>query len=178
MSTITGSLQQWPLCKSIYVIAHLGTLTGALAEWASAERIVLQGLSMSISGAARPWLNAARVSLILSAASVVTVDLSTSCRYTGSAGLDVYLSGTGISVSYPISRAWPTVFNRIHLRPAYGTMPSADVDRLCNDLATYTTSATGNKVLDLRGNCGVATSASATARAYLAGLGVSVSVNT
>ncbi len=57
-------------------------------------------------------------------------------------------------------------------------MVSADVDRLFNDLnETSGLTAVGSKVLDLRGNCGAVTAASATARANLAEKGFTVSFN-
>ena len=175
--TVSGTTYPWLNTTLVYFSGTSLTVSGTTYPWLNATQVYFDGNSLTVSGTTYPWINATRV-LFYGNSLTVSANLSSSCLYIGTAGLDIYLSGTGISVSYPTSRTWPTVLNRIYLRPASGTMPSADVDRLCIDLATYTTSATGNKVLDLRGNCGAATSASATARAYLAGLGISVSVNT
>ena len=176
-SVISGQTAPWINATFLYFLGNSLSISGQTYPWSLATVVFFNGSEITISGQAYAWVNARRV--ILSGNLIaVSVNLSASCMYIGSAGLDIFIDGSGILVSYPTSRAWPAVLGRIYLRPASGTMPSADVDRLCNDLATYTTSATGDKVLDLRGSCGVATSASATARTYLAGLGIAVSVNT
>lgn len=176
-SVISGQTAPWINATFLYFLGNSLSISGQTYPWSLATVVFFNGSEITISGQAYAWVNARRV--ILSGNLIaVSVNLSASCMYIGSAGLDIFIDGSGILVSYPTSRAWPAVFDRVHMRPSTGSMASADVDRLCIDLATYTTSATGNKVLDLRGNCGAATSASATARAYLAGLGIAVSVNT
>lgn len=174
---ISGQTAPWINATFLYFLGKSLSISGQTYPWSLATVVFFNGSEITISGQAYAWVNARRV-IISGNLIAVSVNLSASCMYIGSAGLDIFIDGSGILVSYPTSRAWPAVLGRIYLRPASGTMPSADVDRLCNDLATYTTSATGDKVLDLRGRCGVATSASATARTYLAGLGIAVSVNT
>ena len=54
-------------------------------------------------------------------------------------------------------------------------MVTADVDRLFIDINATCTTASTEKVLDARGNCGVVTAASATARTSLAAKGFAVS---
>ena len=67
---------------------------------------------------------------------------------------------------------------QLFVRPASaGVWTSAMTDALCIDLARDSTTWTNEKILDLRGNCGAATSASATARTTIAGRGVTVYVN-
>ena len=103
----------------------------------------------------------------------LTANLSTSCLTTG--GLNLYLAG--IDVTYPTTRTWPTTMRGIYLRPSSGSMVTADVDRLFNDVDTYCTTASYEKVLDAQGNCGPVTSASSDARTSLTGKGFAVSYN-
>ena len=97
----------------------------------------------------------------------LSADLSTSCLTTGN--LYLYLSGTDIDVTYPTTRTWPTTMQQVFLRPSSGSMVTADVDRLFIDVDEYCTTASGEKVLDARGNCGVVTEDSYAARTSLAG---------
>ena len=105
----------------------------------------------------------------------LSADLSTSCLTTGN--LYLSLSGTGIAVTYPTTRTWPTTMRQIYLRPSSGSMVTADVDRLFIDVNTYCTTASNEKVLDAQGNCGAVTSASDAARASLAAKEFAVSYN-
>jgi len=105
----------------------------------------------------------------------LSADLSTSCLTTGN--LYLYLAGTGIAVTYPTTRIWPTTMRQVLLRPSVGSMVTADVDRLFIDINATCTTASGEKKLDARGNCGAVTSASSAARASLAAKGFAVSYN-
>jgi len=89
----------------------------------------------------------------------------------------VHLSGTGIAVTYPTTRTWPTTMRQVYLRPSSGSMPTADTDRLFIDIDATCTTASNEKLLDARGSCGAVTAASETARANLAAKGFAVSFN-
>ena len=90
----------------------------------------------------------------------------------------MYINSTGMAVSYPTTRAWPRNISRVYIRPGTGSMVSADVDRILNDIAsTANLAAVVYKVIDLGGNCGAHTSASNAAIATLTGLGFAVTVN-
>jgi len=133
--------------------------------------------SMTISGTTYVWSNATQV-LFSGNSMTISAPLSTTCLYTGTAGLDIYLSGTGISVTYATTRTWPANISQIYLRPSVGSMPSADVDRLLIDLAaTSGIKAVSTKLIDLRGNCGARTSASDAAVATLTTAGFTVYTN-
>jgi hypothetical protein len=105
----------------------------------------------------------------------LSADLSKSCLTTGN--LYLSLAGTGIAVTYPTTRTWPTSMQRVYLRPSSGSMPTADTDRLFIDIDATCTTASGEKVLDARGNCGTVTADSFAARTSLADKGFAVSYN-
>ena len=105
----------------------------------------------------------------------LTANLSTSCLTTGN--LYLYLEGTGIAVTYTTTRTWPTSMRQVYLRPSVGSMPTADTDRLFIDIDATCTTASGEKLLDARGNCGAVTSASDAARTSLSSKGFAVSYN-
>ena len=66
---------------------------------------------------------------------------------------------------------------QIYLRPSIGSMPTADTDRLFIDIDATCTTASTEKVLDARGNCGAVTAASSAARTSLVAKGFAVSYN-
>ena len=129
---------------------------------------------MTLSGTTYPWVAAPRIQLNGNSMTL-TANLSTSCLTTGN--LSLFLSGTGIAVTYPTTRTWPTTMRQIYLRPSSGSMVTADVDRLFIDVNTYCTTASDEKVLDARGNCGAVTADSSAARASLVSKGFEVSYN-
>ena len=129
---------------------------------------------MTLSGTTYPWTSA--TSIVFSGSSMtLTANLSTSCLTTGN--LSLYISGTGIDVTYPTTRTWPTTMRGIYLRPKSGSMVTADVDRLFIDVDATCTTASEAKALDARGNCGAVTSASDAARTSLVSKGFAVSYN-
>ena len=129
---------------------------------------------MTLSGTTYPWTSAEYI--YFSGNSItLTANLSTSCLTTGN--LYLYLSGTGIAVTYTTTRIWATTMRGIFLRPSVGSMPTADTDRLFIDVDTYCTTASTGKVLDARGSCGAVTAASSAARASLVAKGFAVSFN-
>ena len=95
----------------------------------------------------------------------LTADLSTSCLTTKN--LYLYLAGSGVDVTYTTTRTWPTTMRGIYLRPSSGSMVTADVDRLFIDVDATCTTASTEKVLDARGNCGAVTADSSAARTSL-----------
>jgi len=129
---------------------------------------------MTLSGTTYPWTSAAHIQFAGSSMTL-SADLSTSCLTTGN--LYLYLSGTGIAVTYPTTRSWPTTMRRVYLRPSSGSMVTADVDRLFIDVDATCTTASTEKSLDVRGNCGAVTADSSAARASLAAKGFAVSYN-
>ena len=87
-----------------------------------------------------------------------------------------YLDCGGV-VTYTAGRTWASSMRQTRHRPASaGQFTSAMVDALLNDLANVTT-WTNEKLVELRGNCGAATAASATARATITARGASVLLN-
>ena len=164
---------------SIYVYAaqNLSNVSGTTYPWLNAASVVFYGNSLTVSGQTYPWVNAASV-LFSGSSLTTTANLSTSVLYSGASNFDLYINGTSMPVSYPSSRAWPRNISRVYVRPATGSMVSADVDRILIDIAsTANLAAVGYKVLDLGGNCGAHTSASNAAIATLTGLGFTVTVN-
>ena len=129
---------------------------------------------MTIGGTTYPWTSATYI-LFSGNSMTLTANLSTSCLTTGN--LFLYLSGTGIAVTYPTTRTWPTTMRQVYLRPSSGSMVTADVDRLFIDVDAYCTTSSTEKVLDASGNCGAVTAASSAARTSLAGKGFAVSYN-
>jgi len=175
---ISGVTYPWVNATQVYFAGDSLTISGVTYPWVNATLVYFYGNSLTISGVTYPWVNATRV-IFLGNSMTITANISTSALYSGTGDFDLYLSGTGVSVTYPTSRSWPVNITRIYIRPSTGSMPSADVDRLFNDLdATPGLTAVGwSKLLDLRGNCGAVTAASATARANLAAKGFTVSFN-
>jgi len=193
---VAGTTYPWTSAIYIFFYGNLMTLSGATYPWASATTILFSGSSMTLSGTTYPWSSATQIvfngnlmTLIgttypWSSATYIqfsgnlmtlTANLSTSCLTTGN--LNVYLAGTGIAVTYPTTRTWPTSMRQVYLRPSSGSMPTADTDRLFIDIDATCTTASTEKVLDARGNCGVVTAASETARTSLAAKGFAVSYN-
>ncbi|HOR79301.1 MAG TPA: hypothetical protein PLG04_11040, partial [Anaerolineaceae bacterium] len=174
---LSGVTYPWVNATQVYFAGNALTVSGTTYPWLNATLVYFYGWSLTVSGTTYPWLNATRV-LFIGNAMTIAANISTSALYSGTGNFDIYIDGTGMSVTYPTSRSWPVNISRIYLRPSVGSMPSADVDRLFNDLdATAGLTAVGQKVLDLRGNCGAVTAASATARANLAAKGFTVSFN-
>ena len=139
-------------------------LSGTTYPWTSATGIQFSGDSITLSGTTYPWV-AATLVYFVGSSMTLTANLSTSCLTTGN--LYLWLSGTGIAVTYPTTRTWPTTMRGIYLRPKSGSMVTADVDRLFIDVDATCTTASGEKILDARGDCGAVTSASSAARTSL-----------
>jgi hypothetical protein len=195
-SIVTGSTRAWSSATSISFSGSLMTLSGTTYPWSSAIQIWFNGSSMTLSGTTYPWVAATVVyfsgnSMTLSGTTypwssatailfygnlmTLTANLSKSCLTTGN--LLLYLSGTDIAVTYPTTRTWPTTMRQVILRPSVGSMPTADTDRLFIDIDATCTTASGDKVLDARGNCGAVTADSFAARSSLVAKGFAVSYN-
>ena len=173
-SIVTGSTRAWTSAAFIYFSGNSMTLSGTAYPWTAATFIYFYGSSMTLSGTIYPWASATYI--IFSGNSMtLTANLSTSCLTTGNQYL--HLSGTGIAVTYPTTRIWPTTIQRVYLRPSVGSMPTADTDRLFIDVDATCTTASNEKVLDARGNCGAVTAASSAARTALVAKGFTVSYN-
>ena len=177
ISIVSGTTYPWLNATLVYFRGNLLTVSGTTYPWLNATRVHFNGNLLTVSGTTYPWTNASQV--VFSGGSLtVSANLSTSALYAGTEDFDLYIDSTGMAVSYPTTRAWPRNISRVYIRPGTGSMVSADVDRLFNDLnETSGLTAVGSKVLDLRGNCGAVTAASATARANLAEKGFTVSFN-
>jgi len=175
--TVSGTTYPWLNAVQVFFAGDSLTISGTTYPWLNATLVYFNGSSLTISGTTYPWLNAVQV-FFLGNSLTVSANLSTSALYAGTGDFDLYINSTGMAVSYPTTRAWPRNISRVFIRPETGSMVSEDVDRLFNDLdATAGLTAVGQKVLDLRGNCGAVTAASATARANLAAMGFTVSFN-
>jgi len=157
---ITGTTYAWPEATSVYFAGNSMVLTGTTYAWPEATSVYFAGTNMALTGPTYAWPAAIQV-LFAGNSNIITADLSTTCV----AAQDFYIVSPSSSVTYAVTRSWPTVFNRVYLRPSVGSMPTSDVDRLANDCYASMTSATGSKLWDCRGNCGAASAASATARA-------------
>jgi hypothetical protein len=200
LSVITGSTRPWLKYKTVSLQGNAISLSGTTYAWINAEQILIAGPFTAVSGQLHKW-DLVKFLFISGASNTIsgnaqawplssfcyfngngmhiTANLSNSCLYhSGYSAFELVFVGGSMDVSYPASRAWPANISRIYLRPSVGSMPSADVDRLFNDLdATSGLTAVGQKLLDLRGNCGAVTAASETARANLAAKGFAVSYN-
>lgn len=172
--TLSGTTYPWTSATSILFYGSSITLSGTTYPWASATYIYFYGSSMTISGKTYPWTAATYINFS-GTSMTLTANLSTSFLTTGN--LYLYLSGTGIAVTYTTTRIWPTTMRQVFLRPSVGSMVTANVDRLFIDVNTYCTTASTEKILDARGNCGAVTSTSSTARASLTNKGFAVSYN-
>jgi hypothetical protein len=171
--TLSGTTYPWTAATYIQFQGNSMAISGTTYPWTAAGAIVFGGGSMTISGATYPWIAAAYITFWGSM--TLSADLSTSCLTTRN--LSLYLSGTGIAVTYTTTRTWPTTMRQVFLRPSSGSMPTADTDRLFIDIDATCTTPSNEKLLDARGNCGVVTAASETARANLAAKGFAVSYN-
>jgi hypothetical protein len=87
----------------------------------------------------------------------------------------IYLVGNN-TVTFSGTRTWAQNMTLIYLRPAAGVFTSAMTDNLLISLSGQS-SWTGDKKIDLRGNCGARTSASDSAVAKLQSYGVTVLTN-
>jgi hypothetical protein len=172
--TLSGTTYPWSSAMAIQFSGYSMTLSGTTYPWTAATYIQFIGDSMTLSGTTYPWTAAALI-YFLGNSMTLSADLSTSCLTTGN--LYLYLAGTGIAVTYPTTRTWPTTMQRVYLRPRVGSMVTADVDRLFIDVDTYCTTASNEKELDARGNCGAVTADSFAARTSLADKGFAVSYN-
>ena len=150
------------------------TLSGTTYAWTAATYIYFGGNSMTLSGTTYAW-TAAMFIAFWGGSLAISANLSTSCTTTGD--LSLYLSSTSVAVTYPTTRTWPKTMRRVYLRPSVGSMPTADTDRLFIDIDATCTTASTEKILDARGNCGAVTSASLTARTSLVAKGFAVSYN-
>jgi hypothetical protein len=173
-SIVTGSTRAWTSAIYIYFSGHSMTLSGTTYPWSSATFIYFYGSSITLSGTTYPWASAIYI-IFTGDSMTLSADLSKSCLTTGN--LYLSLAGTGIAVTYPTTRTWPTSMQRVYLRPSSGSMPTADTDRLFIDIDATCTTASGEKVLDARGNCGTVTADSFAARTSLADKGFAVSYN-
>ena len=169
---VTGTAYPWASATWIQFVGNLMTLSGTTYPWIAATIVYFSGSSMTLSGTTYPWTSAANIQFIGNSMTL-TANLSTSCLTTGK--LYLYLAGTGIAVTYPTTRTWPTTMQRVYLRPSVGSMPTADTDRLFIDIDATCTTASGEKSLDARGNCGAVTEDSSAARTSLAAKGFAVS---
>ena len=172
--TLSGTTYPWTAATVIQLTGNSMKLSGTTYPWVAATVIYFSGNLTTISGTTYPWTSATYI-LFSGNSMTLTANLSTSCLTTGD--LYLYLSGTGITVTYPTTRTWPTKMQRVYLRPSVGSMVTADVDRLFIDIDATCTTASNEKVLDARGNCGAVTSASSAARTSLATKGFEVSYN-
>ena len=172
--TLSGTTYPWIAATRISFSGNSMTISGTTYPWLAATVIQFNDNSMAISGATYPWTAAAAINFSGNSITL-TANLSTSCLTTGD--LSLYLSGTGIAVTYTTTRIWPTTMRRIYLRPSVGCMPTADTDRLFIDVDATCTTASTEKVLDARGSCGAVTAASSAARASLVAKGFAVSYN-
>ena len=172
--TLSGTTYPWTSAVYIFFSGNSMTLSGTTYPWTSATYIRLGGNSMTLSGTTYPWTAAATIRLEGSSMTI-SANLSTSCTTTGN--LSMYLSGTSVAVTYPTTRTWPTTMRQVYLRPSVGSMPTADTDRLFIDVDATCTTASTEKVLDARGNCGAVTAASSAARTSLVAKGFAVSYN-
>ena len=176
-SVMTGTTRPWLFCSRIRFTCNLLAVSGTTYAWVNAVQIFFSGYSSTVSGTTYAWVNAVQV-FFSGDSFTISAPLSTTCLYSGTAGLDIYLEGKGISVTYATTRTWPANISSIYLRPSVGSMPSADVDRLLVDLAaTSGITAVTEKLIDLRGNCGARTSASDAAVATLTTAGFTVYTN-
>ena len=173
-SIVTGSTRAWTAATVIQFIGNSMTLSGTTYPWTAATYIQFIGASMTLSGTTYPW-TAATYIIFNGNSMTLSGNLSTTCLTTGN--LFLYLSGTGIAVTYPTTRAWPTRVRQVYLRPSVGSMPTADTDRLFIDIDATCTTASTEKILDARGSCGAVTAASSAARASLVAKGFAVSYN-
>ena len=171
---LSGTTYPWTAATVIYLFGNSITLSGTTYPWTAATYIFLFGNSMTLSGTTYAWTAATSITFVGNSMTL-SGNLSTSCLTTGN--LFLYLSGTGIAVTYPTTRTWPTTMRGVYLRPSVGSMPTADTDRLFIDIDATCTTASTEKILDARGNCGAVTSASLTARASLVAKGFAVSYN-
>ena len=171
---LSGTTYAWTASTYIFFLGNSMSISGSTYPWTASRYIVLSGSLMAISGTTYPWTTATYIGFS-GTSTTLTANLSTTCTGTGS--LYLYLAGTNIAVTYPTSRAWPTTMREVYLRPSTGSMVQADVDRLFIDVDTYCTTASIEKVLDLRGDCAAPSSASATARTSLGTKGFTVSTN-
>lgn len=172
--TLSGTTYPWTSATYISLGGSSMTLSGITYPWTAAASIYFGGNSMTISGTTYPWVAATYIAFFGSSMTL-SADLSTSCLTTGN--LSLSLSGTGIAVTYTTTRIWPTTMRQVYLRPSVGSMPTADTDRLFIDVDATCTTASTEKVLDTRGNCGAVTAASSAARASLVAKGFAVSYN-
>jgi hypothetical protein len=172
--TLSGTTYPWTSAIEILFVGDSMTLSGTTYPWTSAIQIWFDGSSMTLSGTTYPWSSAIYI-VFYGDSMTLSADLSTSCLTTGN--LYLCLAGTGIAVTYPTTRTWPTTMRGIYLRPSSGSMPTADTDRLFIDIDATCTTASGEKALDARGNCGAVTADSFAARTSLATKGFAVSYN-
>lgn len=159
---------------NLYANAGLSSVVGTPRPWQNAGVVQLLGSGFSVNGPVHPMTSSA-YTLLVGNSMVLTANLFECCRTMEQQF--IYIDGAQVAVSYPASRRWPSVMRGMFIRPATGTFPSSDVDRLFNDLAQWCTAITFESIFDLRGNCGAATANSYAARSYLAGLGAAVYVN-
>ena len=117
----------------------------------SAQSIRFSGNNIALTGTTYPWVNVTN---------------------------SIYFNGNNIAITHPTSLTLGKKYNLWYLRPAASVFTSVMVDRLLIDLAaTWTAPTASNPIVDLRGNCGVRTSASDAAVATLRGRGITVSTN-
>lgn len=87
-----------------------------------------------------------------------------------------YLLGDNHKVTYTAGRVWQNISTALWIRPAVGVFTTTMVDNLLIDLDNSPL-FTGAGTVDLRGNCGAASSASSAAIASLQSKGKTVNVN-
>lgn len=173
-SLVTGSTRSWTSATSILFYGNSMTIGGITYPWVAATQIRFYGSSMTIGGTTYPWTSATYIYLD-GDSMTISANLSTSCLTSGN--LYLFLSGPGITATYPTTRVWPTTMRQVYLRPSVGSMPTADTDRMFIDINATCTTASSEKLLDARDNCGAVTAASSTARTSLVAKGFSVSYN-
>lgn len=124
------------------------SVSGELQAWPSVTYLYFSGSLISVSGELQAWPSVTYVLFI----------------------------GSLILISYPTATTFQSSMRRVYINPKSGSMVSADVDRLLNQLKSVTSWNTEKEVY-LAGRCGAHTSASDDAIAAIRALGCTVTVN-
>ena len=164
--TMTDSL--WLVGNSMTIIGNIANTPQLLTQ-----NLMLSGNSMTITG------NIANTSQLLTGS--LRLDGSSMTTYGDIAaiasGITILIINTPLGeYTYTAGRVWANM-TFVIIRPKAGFITSTEADNIFIDINNSPLAVAGGTI-DLRGNCGAVTSASAAARSSLAGKGYTCLFNT
>jgi len=170
-NTVSGDIANAPAGITYFSIAGQNTVSGDIANAPAGITVFYITGQNTVSGdiANAP---AGITYFLITGQNTVSGDIANA-----PAGITFFNIQGQNTVTYT-TRTWPSVFSYFYLRPANtGIFTTAMVDKFLIDMAASITTASNEKAIDLRGNCGARTAASDTAVIYLQGIGFTVYTN-